>query len=125
MTFSVVIPAHDEEAAIGRCLSSLLEGAPPGELEVLVVCNGCGDRTAEVARQSAPDATVLEIPIASKVAALNAGDESATYFPRFYVDADVELTYQALVSVARALTEEGVCCAAPKPLFDLRAWPGR
>ena len=123
MTFSVVIPAHDEEAVIGRCLSSLLEGAPPGELEVLVVCNGCGDRTAEVARRSAPDATVIEIPIASKVAALNAGDESATYFPRFYVDADVELTYEALVSVARVLTEEGVCCAAPKPLFDLRARP--
>ncbi len=123
MPFSVVIPAHNEEAVIGRCLSSLMDGAPPGELEVLVVCNGCDDRTADVARQSAPNATVLEIPVASKVAALNAGDEHASYFPRFYVDADVELSYQALVSVARVLTEGGVLCAAPKPLFDLKARP--
>jgi colanic acid/amylovoran biosynthesis glycosyltransferase len=123
MPFSVVIPAHNEEAVIGRCLSSLMEGAPPGELEVLVVCNGCDDRTAEVARESAPGATVLEIRVASKVAALNAGDEHATYFPRFYVDADVELTYPALVSVARAITADGVLCAAPKPLFELKARP--
>ena len=123
MPFSVVIPAHNEEAVIGRCLSSLMDGAPPGELEVLVVCNGCDDRTADVARQSAPNATVLEIPVASKVAALNAGDEHATHFPRFYVDADVELSYPALVSVARVLTEGGVLCAAPKPLFDLKARP--
>ncbi len=123
MTFSVVIPAHNEEAVIGRGLSSLMEGAPPEELEVVVVCNGCHDRTAEVARRSAPRATVLEIPVASKVAALNVGDEHATYFPRFYVDADVELTYPAMVSVARAFTEDGVSCAAPKPLFALEARP--
>ena len=115
MTFSVVIPAHNEEAVIGRCLSSLMDGAPPEELEVLVVCNGCDDRTADVARRSAPNATVLEIPVASKVEALNVGDEHATHFPRFYVDADVELSYPALVSVARALTEEGCRVLRPGP----------
>ena len=100
-----------------------MEGAPPGELEVIVVCNGCDDRTADIARRSAPHATVIDIPVASKVAALNAGDEHATYFPRFYVDADVELSYPALVSVARVLDEGGALCAAPKPLFDLNARP--
>ena len=123
MTFSVVIPAHNEEPVIGRCLSTLVAGAPPGELEVLVVCNGCHDRTAEVARRSAPGATVLEIPVASKVAALNAGDKYATHFPRFYLDADVELTYPALKSVAEALADEGIACAAPKPLFELQRRP--
>ena len=123
MTFSVVIPAHNEEPVIGRCLSTLVDGAPPGELEVLVVCNGCHDRTAEVARRSAPGATVLEIPVASKVAALNAGDMHATHFPRFYVDADVELTYPALRSVARVLADEGIACAAPRPLFELHRRP--
>ncbi|HTT89912.1 MAG TPA: glycosyltransferase [Acidimicrobiales bacterium] len=123
MPFSVVIPAHNEEAVIGRCLVSLLAGAPPGELEVLVVCNGCEDETAEMARRAAPDAKVIEISVASKVAALNAGDDHATYFPRFYVDADVELTYPALLSVARALQDDGVLCAAPRPLFDLKSRP--
>ena len=69
---------------------------------MLVVCNGCQDQTAQVARQKAPLCTVIEIPVASKVAALNAGDQMAAYFPRFYVDADVELTYPSLLAVAKA-----------------------
>ena len=125
--YSVVIPAHNEEAVIGRCLTALLTDAPEGELEVLVVCNGCRDQTAQVARQKAPRCTVIEIPVASKVAALNAGDQMAAYFPRFYVDADVELTYPSLLAVAKALAEDGVLCAAPKPVFDLagRSYPIR
>jgi cellulose synthase/poly-beta-1,6-N-acetylglucosamine synthase-like glycosyltransferase len=37
---SVVIPAHNEAAVIGRCLSSILMDAEPGEFEVVVVCKG-------------------------------------------------------------------------------------
>ncbi|MGD9408165.1 MAG: glycosyltransferase, partial [Gammaproteobacteria bacterium] len=44
---SVVIPAHDEEAVIQRTLGALLRSADPGEFEVIVVCNGCSDATAE------------------------------------------------------------------------------
>src|SRR3954453_3171433 len=88
---SVVIPAHDEASVIGRCLRALLAGAEPGELEVIVVCNGCHDDTAAVARAHAPDAVVLELPAPSKPAALNAGDAEATRFPRIYLDADVEV----------------------------------
>ena len=47
---SFVIPAHNEEAVIGRCLTALLAGARRDELDIIVVCNGCTDRTAEVAR---------------------------------------------------------------------------
>src|SRR5262245_58336894 len=47
---SVVIPAHNEARVIERGLSSLLEGARPGELEIVVVCNGCTDDTAARAR---------------------------------------------------------------------------
>ena len=124
---SVVVPAHNEEAVIGRCLTALLAGADEGELDVVVVCNGCRDRTAEEARRAAPSATVLEIPVASKVAALNAGDRVARYFPRFYVDADVELPVAAVRQVASVLRRGPVLCAAPKPFFDLagRSWPIR
>ncbi|MGH9107096.1 MAG: glycosyltransferase [Acidimicrobiales bacterium] len=127
MPVSVVIPAHNEEAVVGRCLSSLLGQAPPGELEVTVVCNGCQDRTAEVARAAGPAVRVLELPVASKVAALNAGDRAAGYFPRFYVDADVELAYPALHLVAGSIAEQGLLCAAPRPVFALagRPWPVR
>ena len=57
---SVVIPAHDEEAVIGRCLDALFEGALPGELDVVVACNGCTERTAEIAGGYGPAVRVLE-----------------------------------------------------------------
>jgi colanic acid/amylovoran biosynthesis glycosyltransferase len=121
---SVIIPAHNEEAVIERCLTSLQAGAQDGELDIIVVCNGCQDATADVVRQVAPNATVIEVSVASKVAALNAGDRSAKYFPRFYVDADVELPLPDLRRVARALVGDGILCAAPRPLFVLedRSW---
>jgi glycosyltransferase involved in cell wall biosynthesis len=54
-TRSIVIPAHNEEAVIARTLATLLRTAMPREFEVIVVCNGCSDRTAEtVRRQSKP-----------------------------------------------------------------------
>jgi glycosyltransferase involved in cell wall biosynthesis len=109
---SVVIPAHNEARVIARCLRALLEGARPGELEVIVVCNGCADDTAAMARSVAPDVIVLEIDVASKSAALNAGDGAASTFPRLYVDADVELTTDAARATIEAL-QSGALCAAP------------
>ena len=50
--FSVIIPAHNEAKVIRRCLEGLLAGAPAGEEpELIVVCNGCSDDTAAIARQ--------------------------------------------------------------------------
>ncbi len=120
---SVIIPAHDEEAVIGRCLGTLLEGAEPGELEIVVVCNGCRDGTAAAARAAAPEATVVELPQPGKAAALNEGDRWASVFPRVYLDADVEVSVVDLRRVAEALAQPGVFCAAPLPHFALRGRP--
>jgi glycosyltransferase involved in cell wall biosynthesis len=120
---SIVIPAHNEAAVLGRCLSILRSGAEPGELEIVVACNGCTDATATVARRTAPDAIVLELDIASKTTALNAGDARATRFPRFYVDADIELGIEAVRATTDALLEDGVLCAAPFVRFDTAERP--
>jgi glycosyltransferase involved in cell wall biosynthesis len=117
---SVVVPAHDEAAVIGRCLTTLLRGALPGELEVIVVSNGCTDDTAAVARAHAPEATVVELPIASKPAALNVGDQHATRFPRVYLDADVELPIGALRGLVRPLAEQRAAFTAPASQFVLQ-----
>jgi hypothetical protein len=118
---AVVIPAHDEGRVIERCLARLLDGAEPGELEVVVVCNGCADDTAERARRFGPPVTVVETPIASKVAALNLGDEVVAGFPRFYVDADVELDIAAVRDVAAMLAPgSGVAVAAPRAVVAHR-----
>jgi len=121
---SVVIPAHNEERVVGRALRSLTLRAEPDELEIVVVCNGCSDRTAEVARAVCPGATVLEIDTASKIAALNEGDSRASTFPRFYVDADVEVGVDAIRATAGVLSSGTVLCAAPAPVFDTteRRW---
>lgn len=121
---SVVIPAHDEEHTLGRCLAALLEDARPGELEVVVVCNGCTDGTAAVAKRF-PGVKVVETPIASKIRALNLGDDAASHFPRFYVDADVEFSTRDLRQVAAVLRTGATRYAAPRAHFDLTARPRR
>ena len=105
---SVIIPAHNEQAVIGRCLGALLDGARNGELEVIVVCNGCTDRTPDAARSAGAAVggvasaalSILETPLASKVHALNLGDQAARSFPRFYIDADVVLPLEYLRRLA-------------------------
>jgi glycosyltransferase involved in cell wall biosynthesis len=96
---SVIIPAHNEEALLGRCLHNLLDNARPGEFEVIVVPNGCTDGTAAVAR-SFPGVRVLDLPGSSKTAALNAGEELATGFPRLYLDADVKISADGVRAIA-------------------------
>ncbi|GAA4170354.1 glycosyltransferase [Gryllotalpicola koreensis] len=117
---SVVIPAHDEAAVIGRLLDRLIAGDREQRLELVVVANGCTDATAEVAASADPRVRVVEIPTASKPAALNAGDAAATVFPRAYVDADVRLEAGALLAVAELMAREpGVLAASPTLSIDL------
>ena len=88
---SILIPAHNEAAVIVRCLDALFEGVEPTELEVAVVCNGCSDNTAHLARTSKHEVMVLEFDVPSKPMALRMGEKALTTFPRLYLDADVVL----------------------------------
>lgn len=124
--FSVVVPAHNEATVIARCLDALLGGeARP---EIVVVCNGCSDDTAAIARAAAPQATVLDLAQGSKIIALNAGNAQASATPRFFVDADVVVSGDALAAVARVLARDGeIKAAAPALEIDLTgcSWPVR
>jgi hypothetical protein len=110
---SVLIPAHNESAVIGRCLHTLFEGIDATDLEVVVVCNGCHDDTAVAARASGHPVHVIELDVASKPAALRAGDQHLHAFPRLYLDADVLLSGQAALSVLKHLAQEGAIAARP------------
>ncbi|MWV59867.1 WecB/TagA/CpsF family glycosyltransferase [Rathayibacter sp. VKM Ac-2754] len=116
-TGSVIVPAHDEAAVIGRTLAPLAAAAAAGSLEVIVVCNACTDRTADIAR-SFPGVSVVELAEASKTAALNAGDAVATSWPRLYLDADVDVTADAVWNVFQALTRGGLLAARPSAVHD-------
>jgi glycosyltransferase involved in cell wall biosynthesis len=112
---SVVIPAHDEEAVIERVLRGMLDD----RLEIVVVANGCRDATAGRARAVGRDIHVIEIAEASKIAALNAGDEAAERFPRAYVDADVEVSAPTLLALAAVLDTGLALVASPEVALDL------
>lgn len=110
---SVIIPAHNEEQVIARSLAAFLDGAVSGELEVIVVCNGCRDGTAAMARSIGGPVRVIETDVASKVHAINLGDAAATGFPRIYMDADVVLSTQSIRDLAQALNDGPWLAAAP------------
>jgi glycosyltransferase involved in cell wall biosynthesis len=114
---SVVIPAHNEARVIVRCLDALFRGFAPGELDVVVVCNGCADDTAELARGSGYPLRVISLDAASKAAALRAGDAAAMAFPRLYVDADVVLDGEAARRVLETL-KTGAVAARPPIRYD-------
>ena len=133
---SVVIPAHNEESVIGRCLDALLDvdGSSPGDpdvisdLDVTVVANGCADATAVVAASRA-GVRVLDLATASKAGALNAGDAVAVGFPRVYLDADVVVPRRALETLVAALGRDPDGAGAPwlavvpRRAFDLAGRP--
>ena len=101
--FSVVVPAKDEGTVVERCLSFLTDLT--GEVEVVVVANGCSDDTAARARRT-PGVHVVELPAGGKAAALNAGDAEVRHFPRVYLDADIVVTSAALRQLITVLAQD-------------------
>jgi glycosyltransferase involved in cell wall biosynthesis len=67
--FAVVVPARNEQRAIGACLRAIARAAAAVEVAstVIVVADGCADRTADIAR--AAGAEVIEASLASAGAA--------------------------------------------------------
>ena len=111
---SVVVPAHNEAATIGRNLQALRHGTRDGDLEVIVVCNGCTDRTAAAARDADPRARVIEIATPSKAEAVRIGNAATDVFPRVHLDADIELRGSDVLALLEPITSQGVLATAPR-----------
>lgn len=124
----MVVPAHNEAAVVGRLLSGLvadnasMKSDAADEFEIIVVANGCTDRTAEVA-SGFPEVRVVSTPVPNKHRALRLGDDHAAGYPRLYVDADVELSAADVRALAAALEEDGVHAAAPARHTPLEGCP--
>lgn len=108
---SIVIPAHNEGRVIGRLLDSLLAESCTDEFDIVVVCNGCTDDTAQVAGGRGSDVRVVEIEEPSKHRALRAGDAHARGFPRLYVDADVVITTSDVRALIQPLDDSSAILA--------------
>lgn len=59
MRFSVVIPAHNTERWIEKCLKSIREQTFK-DYEIIVVCDACTDETEKIARQYADRVEVVD-----------------------------------------------------------------
>lgn len=110
---SFIIPAHNEEALIGRTLAVLHEatravGVP---YEIIVANDSSTDRTGDIARDNG--ARVVAVNRRQIAATRNAGARAAAGDPFFFVDADTFVTKLALRAALRALRSGaagGGCC---------------
>ncbi|MCI5226263.1 MAG: glycosyltransferase [Candidatus Electrothrix sp. AX2] len=120
---SIIIPAHNEENVIVRCLTPLLPGTKKKEFEIIVICNGCTDKTPRIV-ESFETVQLIETELPSKTNALNLGDETASGFPRFYIDADIVISLDAVRKVAHVLDSDRFLVAAPqvKMNFNYSSW---
>lgn len=115
---SVVIPAHNEAATVGRLLNALTQDATDA-LDITVVCNGCTDDTATKAQDVGANIRVVETATASKRAAQTLGDTLTTVFPRLYVDADVVIGAADVRRLLAPLVAGDALATAPRRRIDL------
>lgn len=90
-SISVVIPTHDRRRSLIRTLAALAGQAPVAPDEVIVVCDGCTDGSAQAVRGlGMPYAVrVLEQPQSGPAVARNAGVEAARHEVVVFIDDDV------------------------------------
>src|SRR3954470_10731320 len=103
-----IIPAHNEEAWIGRCLSAIrtaMESAGT-EHEIIVVDDSSTDGTSCIARQQ--DARVLRVEHRQIAATRNAGAREAHGDVLFFVDADTLINAVVIQSALRTIREGAV-----------------
>lgn len=101
---TIIIPAYNEEKRIIKCLNPFIDHVGVDDLEVIVVCNGCKDSTADVVKKLSNKFVCLETDFSSKTNALNIGDEYASSYPRIYLDADIVVSFEAIMALKATLS---------------------
>ena len=100
---SFIVPAHNEEAWVGRCVSAIRSGleslAEPHE--IIVVDDASSDATASIARQQG--AQVIRVEHRQIAATRNAGARQARGDIFFFVDADTLVNAAAIQSALRGV----------------------
>jgi len=102
-TISVIIPAHNEEGYLDRTLKALARQTYP-KYEIIVVANGCTDRTEEVAAHRCDRLIVLSQK--SLGVARNLGARLASGDLLLFLDADTTLEPMALKFISQDFTSK-------------------
>ncbi|MBS2967491.1 glycosyltransferase [Metabacillus sp. KIGAM252] len=106
--FSIIIPAHNEEKYIGKCLDSIMAAAAPykNQVETIVVLNRCTDRTEEIAKSYNCITLKNEDKNLSKIR--NAGAKIAKGDILITIDADTCMN-KTLLAVIDHVLSTGLC----------------
>src|ERR1700709_1950620 len=102
MWITVIIPAHNEQNALPRCLAALAAQDYRGPVEIVTPAHGRDTGTHPLAnarlRAMPPNGRprVLELAAAAKWAGLNAADAAASAGIRVCLDADIVLGPKAI-----------------------------
>lgn len=110
---SFIIPAHNEEACLGRTLQAIHESARSvgQSYEVIVVDDASTDATVEIAGQS--DARVISVNHRQIAATRNSGARAAKGERFFFVDADTIINPRAVAAALRQMDKGAVGGGAP------------
>jgi cellulose synthase/poly-beta-1,6-N-acetylglucosamine synthase-like glycosyltransferase len=110
---SFVVPAHNEEACLGRTVEAIHAAARATgrPYEVIVVDDASTDDTAEIARQH--DATVVNVDRRQIAAVRNAGGRTARGERLFFVDADTVVSPRVVAAALVQLDRGAVGGGAP------------
>lgn len=122
---SVVIPAHNEEKYIARCIHSIKVASKiyGGRVEIIVVCNRCTDRTEEIALSCG--ARVLHNDTRCIASVRNEGIIAAEGDVIVTIDSDNRMTRGTLREIA-ALLSTGKYIGGGAPIrFERYSFPLR
>jgi Glycosyl transferase family 2 len=130
---SVLIPARDEAARIGACLTSVLDQVSAPDLEILVLDDGSTDGTGDIARHLADgDPRVRILPgdplpdgWLGKPHACDQLARAATGSVLVFVDADVVLAPHAIAAAVQLLREAPLDLVSPYPRQIAETWSER
>ena len=105
---SFIVPAHNEQACLGRTLPAIHESARATgqDYEIIVVDDASTDATADVARRHG--ATVLPVKHRQIAATRNSGARVARGERLFFVDADTTINPRAVASALRWMDKGAV-----------------
>ena len=120
---SVIIPAHNEEKYIKRCMDSIKAADQrfPGNTEIIVVCNRCTDQTGSIAEQNGARIVLNEDRCIAKVR--NAGIAAAKGKIIVTIDADNRMTKNTLREIY-ALLKRGKYIGGGAPIrFERYSFP--
>lgn len=106
-TVSILLPVHNGEAWIGSKLESILRLKYPRNLvQTIVICDGCTDRTAELAlRYARFGVEVVALPHGGKAMALNEGLRRATGEILFFTDVRQQLDRDCLANLVACFAD--------------------